>query len=98
LNRRLRRNIAVQHTSIDVYAYVECRIILRINREIRLQDASKTRTLPRIYSFAPHTAWTFATHEAVRGFRLCCSAYNEAKNSDGLGKSTKHKESAGVRA
>jgi hypothetical protein len=23
LNRRLRRNIAVQHTSIDVYAYVE---------------------------------------------------------------------------
>ena len=29
LNRRLRRIIAVQHTSIDVYAYVKCRIIMR---------------------------------------------------------------------
>jgi hypothetical protein len=42
---RLRRFIAVQHTSIDVYAYVECRTILRIINGETADAAERERCL-----------------------------------------------------
>jgi hypothetical protein len=59
--------------------------MMPINKGNR-DDASKTGTLPRIYSFAPHTARSFAIGGSVHAVRFGSSACDETKNDDGPGK------------